>query len=63
MHMTWKFGGFCAPNAPMSEDKPKRFPIPRPAVLVPVALVLVVIAVGLTVWVPYQRQQVAVREI
>ena len=47
----------------MSEGKPKRIPIPRPAVLVPIALVLVVIAVGLSVWMPYHREQVVVREI
>ena len=47
----------------MTEDKPKRFPIPHPGVLLPVALVLVVIAVGLSVWMPYHRRQVAIREI
>ena len=47
----------------MSEDKPKRFPIPHPGVLLAVALVLVVIAVGLSVWIPYHRQQVAIRKI
>ena len=47
----------------MSEDKPKQFPIPRPAVLVPVALVLVVIALWLSVWMPYHREQVVIREI
>ncbi len=47
----------------MSADKPKRFPIPHPGVLLAVTLVLVVIAVGLSVWVPYHREQVAIREI
>ncbi len=47
----------------MTEDKPKRFRIPRPGVLLPIALVLVVIAVGLSVWVPYHREHVAIREI
>ncbi len=46
----------------MNEPK-RRFPIPHPGVLLVVALVLVVIAVGLSVWVPYQREQAAVREI
>ena len=47
----------------MSEDKPKRFKIPHPGVLLAVGLVLVVIAVGLRVWVPYHREQLVVREI
>ena len=46
----------------MSEDKPKRFPIPHPGVLLAVALVLVVIADGLSEWMSYHRQQVAIQE-
>ena len=46
----------------MNEPK-RRFRIPPPGVLLAVALVLAVIAVGLSVWLPYQREQVAIREI
>ena len=46
----------------MTEDKPKRFPIPHPGVLLVVALVVAVIVVFLIGWVPYQREQVAIRE-
>ena len=46
----------------MREPK-RRFRIPNPTVLLAVGLVLVVIAVGLSVWVPYHREQVAIREI
>ncbi len=46
----------------MNEPK-RRFPIPHPGVLLAVALVLVVIAVGLSVWMPYHREQVAIREL
>ena len=47
----------------MSEDKRRRFPIPKPGLMLAVGFVLVVIAVGLSVWMPYQWEQVAVREI
>ena len=47
----------------MSEDKPRRFQIPKPGVLLAVAIVLVVIAVLLTVRVSYHRQRGAINEI
>ena len=45
------------------ERKPSWFRIPHPSVLLAVGLVLVVIVVGLSVWVPYHREQEAISEI
>ena len=45
------------------EKKPRRCSIPHPGLLLVVALVSVVIAIDLSLWLPYHRQQAAIREI